>query len=142
MAVILDYGPGKNPVQNMSFDIWRSGRMYFIYDASVEGDGSPEYGWFSSSEDSETCKIEPSGRSNIRCRSEEEFNELALKYFGISQPMATMSVVPSVSTPRTAAEPVISTAKPTDPLPPNTKIAAIPVVGSATSERNPGNSLN
>lgn len=115
VAVILDYGPGKNPVQNMSFDIWRSGRMYFIYDASVEGDGSPEYGWFSSSEDSETCKIEPSGRSNIKCRSEEEFNELASKYFGIIQPTATMSVVPSVSTSRAATEPIISTTTPTDP---------------------------
>jgi len=110
VEVVLDYGPGKNPTTNVG---WFSGRMYYIEDAAFEGEGGPHYGTFSKDEDHESCGIYPVGRPPVKCRSEEEFNELALKYFGIVQPKATMTVLP------------IGTAiSANHPLPPNTKIAA------------------
>jgi S1-C subfamily serine protease len=113
VEVVLDFGAGKNPTQSIG---WFSGRLYFIYDASVEGEGSPEYGSFNQSEDRESCSIQPSGRPNIRCRSEEEFNELGLKYFGIIQSTTTLLVIPPN--------------QPNGPWPPSAKIAA----GSWTSK--------
>jgi hypothetical protein len=107
VEVVLDFGAGKNPTQSMG---WLSGRLYFIYDASVEGDGSPKYGSFDQSEDRESCSIQPNGKPNIRCRSEEEFNELALKYFGIIQPTTTLLVIPQNL--------------PNGPWPPSARIAA------------------
>jgi S1-C subfamily serine protease len=149
VEVVLDYGAGKNPLSTMP-SAWLEGRLYFIYDASVEGDGSPEYGKFHQEEDGESCGIQPSGRAKINCRSEEEFNELALKYFGITQPTATISVLPSGSTNATATQ-VIPTTTPSNPLPPNTKMSAIPAHGEATQEqlwedfkycyKNPSNKL-
>jgi hypothetical protein len=73
------------------------GRTYSIYDAYSEGDGGPSYGKFSQnieSKNSESCDIQPSGRSNIKCRSEEEFNDLAMKYFGVTHPTTTVVAIP------------------------------------------------
>jgi hypothetical protein len=110
VEIVLDYGPGKSPTTSVG---WFSGRMYFIEDAAFEGDGAPSYGGYSKSDNQESCSIRPSVRSPIKCRAEEEFNELALKYFGIVQPTATMTVLPS-GTATTA----------NSHLPPNTKLSA------------------
>jgi len=97
VEIVLDYGPGKNPSGK---DSWFSGRRYLIEDATFEGAGGPLYGYYYKSD----CHIH-----SINCRTEEEFNELALKYFGTVQPTATMTVLPS----GTASY-----------LPPNTKMSA------------------
>ena len=93
VEMVADYGAGKN-FKPSTPGSWNTGRIYLIYDASFEGDGGPTYGEFDQTEDKESCSIQPTGRPNIRCRSEEEFNELALKYFGVTQPTSTTLVIP------------------------------------------------
>jgi len=136
VEVVLDFGADRNPLEGMN-GAWFEGRMYFIYDASVEGSGSPEYASFSESEHHESCNIQPSGRPNIRCRSEEEFNELALKYFGVIQATTTLVVMPPKL-------------QQIGPWPPTMKIAAETVSGGTTEQiyedrrycyRNPSESL-
>jgi hypothetical protein len=134
VEVVLDYGAIKNPTLNIG---WFTGRMYYINDAFFEGDGGPSYGSFSQDETNESCHIDPTAQSKIRCRSEEEFNELALKYFGITQPATTVVVIPPKL-------------QEIGPWPPTMKIAAEPVKGGTTEQiyqdrrycyRNPTESL-
>ena len=70
---------------------YASGDTYYshrdINDASFEGSGGPIYGSFGfiytkGVRWGPSCAIHPPGRPEILCRSEEEFNDLALKYFG------------------------------------------------------------
>jgi len=66
----------------------RYGSSRDINDASFEGSGGPIYGFFGfpSTDGARwsgpSCTIHPPGRPEIICRTEEEFNDLALKYFG------------------------------------------------------------
>jgi hypothetical protein len=68
------------------------GHYYSISDASFLGDQGPNYGWCSLQENGTIdlgnlggCFISPDGSPDkkINCQSEEEFNELGLKYFGV-----------------------------------------------------------
>jgi hypothetical protein len=66
-----------------------SGRMYFsriqIEDAFSEGSGGRSYGSFSFGSG---CTIKPPNAQEISCRSKEEFDDLALKYFGIARQLS------------------------------------------------------
>jgi hypothetical protein len=111
VEIVIDYGPGENPAasgKNFGF----SGQRYFIEDATFEGSGAPLFGAYSNGGTEGSCDIYRP--SSIKCRSEEEFNELALRYFGIARPTAGMVVVPSPS----------GTAAANSHLPPNTKMSA------------------
>jgi hypothetical protein len=111
VEIVIDYGPGKNPAASVD-DFWFSGQRYFIEDATFEGSGAPLYGAYSNGGTEGSCDIYRP--KSIKCRSEEEFNELALRYFGIVRPTASMVVVPSAS----------GTAAANSHLPPNTKMSA------------------
>jgi S1-C subfamily serine protease len=89
----IDFGPGTDAtIEGMH--VRYSGEFYEIKDAFIDGDGSPSYGeFFFHQEGIEVpggeCRIYPQGSQssqNIGCRSEEEFNDLATKYFGIPHP--------------------------------------------------------
>jgi hypothetical protein len=94
----IDFGDGKDKASMGPFGLPYSGEFYAIHDAFIDGDASPIYGEFFFHQDGTVvpggeCKIYPQGGTLdnsflplIRCRSEEEFNDLALKYFGIAQP--------------------------------------------------------
>ena len=86
----IDFGDSKDEASLGQAVHPPSGKVYTIRDAFVDGDGSPTYGEFSQGS---WCKINPQGerldsylQRYITCRSEAEFNDLALKYFGIAQP--------------------------------------------------------
>jgi hypothetical protein len=111
VEIVVDYGTGDNPAasgKNFGF----SGQRYSIEDATFEGSGAPLYGAYSNGGTEGSCDIYRP--SSIKCRSEEEFNELALRYFGIVRATASMVVVPSAS----------GTAATNSHLPPNTKMSA------------------
>jgi hypothetical protein len=61
-----------------SYDSWID-----IDNAFSEGSGGEIYGHFSF--ESGRCKIKPPNAQEISCRSKEEFDDLALKYFGIAE---------------------------------------------------------
>jgi hypothetical protein len=73
-----------------------------IYDASSEGDDPPIYGSYYQRENQIDCRISPRGLisklSNdpfeIKCRSKEEFDDLALKHFGISHLTKIVPITP------------------------------------------------
>jgi hypothetical protein len=90
-----------------------SGQRYSIEDATFEGEGATSYGEYSNGGTEGSCNISPTMGSPIKCRSEEEYDELATKYFGFIKPVATSVVLPS-GTPATA----------NSNLPPNTKMSA------------------
>ena len=112
IEIVIDYGSEKNPsTKDVSFSF--SGQRYFIEDATFEGNGAPMYGSYSNGGTEGSCNLSPTMGSPIKCRSEEEFDELAQKYFGFIKPAATSVVLPS-GTPAAAN---------TD-LHPNTKMSA------------------
>jgi hypothetical protein len=89
------FGNGKEDVVDSAGNHF-SGQFYEIHDAFKEGSGGPTYGEFFFHQDRVSvpggeCNIYPVSDLNepdIRCRSEEEFNDLALKYFGTTPPVA------------------------------------------------------
>lgn len=60
-----------------------------IYDASSEGDDPPIYGSYYQRENHIDCRI-----SEIRCRSKEEFDDLASKHFGIAHLTKIVPMIP------------------------------------------------
>ena len=52
-----------------------------VYDA-FEGRVYGEYDSLSDKEEPDSCKIEPRNQQEIICKSREEFDQLALRYFG------------------------------------------------------------
>jgi S1-C subfamily serine protease len=102
-----------------------------IYDASSEGEKVPLYGWlYFGREQRMKCHIVPTGRApdddGIVCRSKEEFDDLALKHFGIPQ---LTKIVPTTLTR------IAPTNVPSNALPPNMKMAAASPDGSGTQEQ-------
>jgi hypothetical protein len=97
----LDFGDGKDPASMNQYGARQGGKFYFIEDAFIDGDESPAYGEFFFHQDNVPvpggeCHIYPQGGTLansfhpvIRCHSEEEFNDLALKYFRIERPPHT-----------------------------------------------------
>lgn len=143
------------------------GHMYVSYisieDAYSEGEGGYVYGYLGLAENRgldrtgyDQCEIAPPNHTQIDCRSEEEFDDLALKYFGVNRQQsipANATIIPSAtvisdnsSAPSTSVNPLPA------PLPPNTKMAASPPIPlQATQEQlwldvrycfqNPSNNL-
>jgi hypothetical protein len=101
VETVTDYGEGKKiPIDGMyGAYTYFHGKQYDIYDAFFEGEGGPAYGEFHFHEEGTTspdggCHIYPRGHTyetrelpDLKCRSEEEFNDLALKYFGTVVPV-------------------------------------------------------
>ena len=101
MESVTDFGDKYVPPESEGYPhgAFFSGKTYHIYDALFEGEGGPVYGILDLQPIGVTvmggwCHIWPLGyiygtqvQRDIRCRSEEEFNELALKYFGITPPV-------------------------------------------------------
>lgn len=130
VETVLDFGDGKD--RPHPSDHWYEGKFYGIHDAFFEGYGGPTYGSFVFHEDGVQvaggeCNIYPQGSATqlpaIKCRSEEEFNDLALKYFGI---VRTAAPTISANMPIDRQPPTTPANPPPAPLPSNTKIAATP----------------
>lgn len=95
VETVIDFGDGKNPD---SSGIRYSGGHCKISDAFVDGEtGRAIYGNFAFNPDGTVmdgivpgCKVYPQGivqgGTSIQCRSEEEFNDLVARYFGIVHP--------------------------------------------------------
>lgn len=99
VEVFTDYGEGKKYPIGGSPGAYYTGKYYSIRDAFSEGEGGLLYGTFTFHREDITiqggeCHIYPLGHTyetrnlpDITCRSEEEFNDLALKYFGTTSPI-------------------------------------------------------
>ena len=114
IEIVIDYGTWKNPSTKLdSFSF--SDQSYFIEDATVEGDAdrAPLYGEYSNGGTEGSCNIRsPEESSMKKCRSEEEFDDLAKRYFSFVKPVAASVVLPS------------DTRAANRDLPPNTKMSA------------------
>jgi hypothetical protein len=103
----IDLGDGKDPRSIAPNGLKVSGKFYVIRDALIDGNESPLYGEFLFHEDGVRwlggeCEIYLQGGTpdnsyhpKIKCRSEEEFNDLAQRYFGIARPPNTTIAVNS-----------------------------------------------
>jgi hypothetical protein len=113
VEIVLDYGPGHNPSTKDSSSFF-FGQRYYIEDATSEGSGDPLFGYLYSFGEYGGAGIEGNCHIlSINCRAQGEFHELALKYFGVTQPEATTTILPFGTA---------STAN--SHLPPNTKMSA------------------
>jgi hypothetical protein len=99
VEISTDFGGGKKYPIGKTTGVYYTGKNYTIQDAFSEGEGGLLYGKFNFHREDITvqggeCHIyslgytyETRNSPDIRCRSEQEFNDLALKYFGTTTPI-------------------------------------------------------
>jgi Trypsin-like peptidase domain len=94
VEIVLDYGSGHNSSTKDSSSFF-FGQRYYIEDATSEGSGGPLFGYLYSFGEYGGTGIEGNCHIlSINCRAQVEFHELALKYFGVTQPEATTTILP------------------------------------------------